>query len=158
LLASSISNRPPNCRRPKKKSIGEKCGLKVSDLRKNYSGFQLEGVGFSIPYGKVMGFLGNNGAGKSTTLKCLMGLIDFDEGEVIILDKALQKKSAVQKQDIGYVGEEPYFYDNVSVSWYGKFASQVYDPWDQNKYERLCRAYGLDPGKKNERTLPGDEG
>jgi ABC-2 type transport system ATP-binding protein len=65
------------------------------------------------------------------------------------------KKNPQCRNRTWLVGEEPYFYDNVSVSWYGKFASQVYDPWDQNKYERLCRAYGLDPGKKTKELSRG---
>jgi ABC-2 type transport system ATP-binding protein len=122
--------------------------IEIKGLTKNYPSFSLEDVSLLLPYGKVMGFLGNNGAGKSTTLKCIMGLLKPDHGEVWVDGHRVTLSQVEDKHQIGYVGEEPNFYDNVSVGWYAGFASQVYRVWDQEKFQKLCRAYSLDTQKK----------
>lgn len=61
--------------------------LAVKGLCKRYPAFSLESVSFSVPEGAVMGFIGRNGAGKSTTLKALLGLVHPDAGEVTVLGK-----------------------------------------------------------------------
>lgn len=121
--------------------------LRVENLHKTYTTFSVNDVGFTIPMGSIMGFLGNNGAGKSTTLKSIMGLIRYEKGTIEILGKDTSEPGADIMNEIGYVAEEPYFYDHVTVAWYGRFASQVYRIWDEDKFNRLCRAYRLDLNK-----------
>lgn len=69
----------------------------------------LKGLDFSIQKGVVTGFLGTNGSGKTTTMKCALGLIPFEEGKVSFFDN--QELSSVVLKKIGFLPEQPYFYD-----------------------------------------------
>jgi ABC-2 type transport system ATP-binding protein len=73
----------------------------------------LKNVSFEVHAGEVFGFLGKNGAGKTTTIKCLLGLITPTSGIVRLLGKNHSDPSARAK--VGYVPEQPYFYDNLSI-------------------------------------------
>ena len=66
--------------------------LEVKGLCKRYPAFSLENVSFSVPEGAVMGFIGRNGAGKSTTLKSILGLVHPDAGEVTVLGKSFREE------------------------------------------------------------------
>ena len=66
--------------------------LAVKGLCKRYPAFSLENVSFSVPEGAVMGFIGRNGAGKSTTLKSILGLVHPDAGEVTALGKSFREE------------------------------------------------------------------
>lgn len=122
--------------------------LKVDGLTKMYKNFTLNNINLSVPMGTIMGFLGNNGAGKSTTLKSIMGLIQYDSGDIQLLDQQQSDIGSKIMHDIGYVGEEPNFYDQMTVKWYGNFSSKIYNVWDAEKYIKLCNAYNLDLNKK----------
>ena len=71
--------------------------LEVKGLCKRYPAFSLENVSFSVPEGAVMGFIGRNGAGKSTTLKALLGLVHPDAGEVPVLGKSFRVRNNILK-------------------------------------------------------------
>lgn len=93
--------------------------LKVCDLKKSFSrGFipkksqVLQGVSFELAAGSITGFLGANGAGKTTTMKCILGLIFFDQGEIQYFGKA-GLTNAVRSR-IGFLPEKPYFYDYLT--------------------------------------------
>ena len=77
--------------------------LTVKGLCKRYPAFSLENVNFSVPEGAVMGFIGRNGAGKSTTLKALLGLVHPDAGEVTVLGKSFREEERYIKERIGVV-------------------------------------------------------
>ena len=77
--------------------------LAVKGLCKRYPAFSLENVSFSVPEGAVMGFIGRNGAGKSTTLKALLGLVHPDAGEVTVLGKSFREEEQSIKERIGVV-------------------------------------------------------
>ena len=77
--------------------------LAVKGLCKRYPAFSLENVNFSVPEGAVMGFIGRNGAGKSTTLKALLGLVHPDAGEVTVLGKSFREEEQSIKERIGVV-------------------------------------------------------
>lgn len=93
--------------------------LKVSNLKKSFSkGFipkksqVLHGVNFDLKPGSITGFLGANGAGKTTTMKCLLGLIFFDQGEIEYFGQPGLTNKARSK--IGFLPEKPYFYDYLT--------------------------------------------
>ena len=77
--------------------------LAVKGLCKRYPAFSLENVNFSVPEGAVMGFIGRNGAGKSTTLNALLGLVHPDAGEVTALGKSFREEEQSIKERIGVV-------------------------------------------------------
>lgn len=122
--------------------------LKVNHLTKKYHAFELTDVNFEIPKGYIMGFVGQNGAGKSTTLKCIMNLIEYESGDIEVLGKNSKKNSDTIKNNVGYVGEEQYFYEEMTVDWTNKFIGSFYTLWDQSVLEELLNKFNIDKTKK----------
>ncbi len=93
--------------------------LQVKNLVKNYGSVMvLKGINFSIGAGTVFGFLGPNGAGKSTTMNVLTGLIDFQDGQVLIDGLDLRKNKDALRQRIGYLPENPVYYGYMNAPEY----------------------------------------
>ena len=77
--------------------------LSVKNLRKTYPGFVLDGISFSLEPGKITGFIGRNGAGKSTTLNSLFNFVHPESGEIVFFDKSFYGHETEIKQHIGFV-------------------------------------------------------
>lgn len=122
--------------------------LKVEGLTKKYEKFSLDNVSFSIPRGYIMGFVGRNGAGKSTTIKSIMGLIEYDKGNVDVFGLENRKYNHEIKQRIGYVSEDQYFYEDVTAEWMGNFAGTFYSKWDKGLFCKLLKRFDVDGSKK----------
>jgi len=95
--------------------------LEITNLKKSFrSNFLirkyhiLKGIDLSVEHGEIYGFLGPNGAGKTTTIKCILGLLFPDEGEIII--NGQPSHSITARGQIGFLPENPYFYDYLSAS------------------------------------------
>lgn len=105
--------------------------LKITDLHKSFkTGFLLKkkkilkGIHLEVKQGEIFGYLGPNGAGKTTTIKCLLGLIFPEKGEIRILGQPYLSLSA--KERIGFLPENPYFYDYLTASEFLEFYSQLF--------------------------------
>lgn len=122
--------------------------LSVDNLCKSYETFSLKDVGFKIPRGYIMGFIGKNGAGKSTTIKCIMNLIPFESGTIKLFDLDNRQYSDEIKQRIGYVSEEQYFYENMNVGWTANFFGGFFPNWDKNYCGALLERFAINPSKK----------
>ena len=122
--------------------------LKVNSLNKSYDKFSLKDVNLRIPRGYIMGFVGRNGAGKSTTIKCMMNLISYDSGSVEIFGMDSRLYSDEIKKRVGYVGEEQYFYENMRVDWTMDFFGGFFPNWDGRHCVKLLKRFEIDPVKK----------
>lgn len=122
--------------------------LKVNRLNKSYDKFSLKDVSMEIPKGYIMGFVGRNGAGKSTTIKCMMDLISYDSGSIEIFGLDSKSHANEIKRRVGYVGEEQYFYENMGVAWTMDFFGGFFPNWDKSYCNRLLKRFELDPAKK----------
>lgn len=120
--------------------------LKVNGLGKSYKSFKLDQVSFEIPKGFIMGFAGQNGAGKSTTIKCIMDLIRYESGQIELFGQP--QGAADWKERIGYVSEEPYFYEEMTVEWTGRFVGSFYRKWDGKLFRSLLNRFEVDSRKK----------
>ncbi|MDB3904845.1 ABC transporter ATP-binding protein [Crocinitomicaceae bacterium] len=90
--------------------------VSVKNLKKSFKGFKaLENVSFSVYKNDVFGFLGPNGAGKSTSLRCMLSLIEADEGHIEIFGKSLRKNRFEVLSNIGSIIEKPDFYKYLSA-------------------------------------------
>jgi len=105
--------------------------LEITNLKKSFrSNFLLKkyhilkGIDISVEGGEIYGFLGPNGAGKTTTIKCIMGLLFPDAGEILI--NGQPSDSIVARQQIGFLPENPYFYDYLSASEMLHFSAQLF--------------------------------
>ncbi len=90
--------------------------LELSNVNKKfYEGFKIKDLSFKLEPGYIMGFIGPNGSGKSTTIKMIMNLLKLDSGYIKIFGKDHVKDEVEIKDRIGFVYDQSYFYENLSI-------------------------------------------
>lgn len=116
--------------------------LKIHSLHKSFrTGFFfkqkkiLKGISLTVDEGEIFGYLGPNGAGKTTTIKCIMGLIFPEMGEIRILGQPYLSLKA--KADIGFLPENPYFYDYLTATQFLRFYSQLFQLKKDEREKRI---------------------
>lgn len=122
--------------------------INVTGLCKSYQDFALDNVSFAVPKGSIMGFIGENGAGKSTTIKAMLNLIHRDAGTVEILGMVLDGHEKEIKERIGVVFDECCFHDNLTPADISKILGNIYQNWDGKLYQKYLVQFGLDEKKK----------
>jgi ABC-2 type transport system ATP-binding protein len=114
--------------------------IKISNLSKSYnrSGVKaVDNLNLHVKAGEIFGFLGPNGAGKTTTIKMMVGLLNPDEGSIIINGFDNQKDPIGAKRSIGYVPDSPMVYDRLTGLEYLDFMASVYQVPSDVKRERI---------------------
>ena len=99
--------------------------IEVKGLCKDYGDFQLKDVDLTLPGGAILGLIGENGAGKSTTIKAILGLIRRDGGTVRVFGREITGDDPSYKEDIGVVLDEVSFHDPLKVPQVGRILSGV---------------------------------
>lgn len=122
--------------------------LEADGLVKQYAGFRLDGVGLSVEAGKIVGFIGRNGAGKSTTLKSLFGLTHKEGGSVRICGKNFDGAQAECKALSGVVFGGLEFYPYKKCKDIASVTKSFYKDWNEETYEKLCERFSLDGNKR----------
>ena len=117
--------------------------LEVSNVSKRYSKFQLKDFSFVIPAGSIVGFIGRNGAGKSTTLKGIMNLVHFDSGDVVFFGKNMKDHELEIKQEIGFTMSEISYYANKRISTLVNVIKMFYKNFDMDKFNKFCEHFGI---------------
>lgn len=120
----------------------------LTNLCKQYPKFQLDNVSFSLPMGYVMGFIGENGAGKTTVMKSMLRLIHADSGEITILGQDATKEQAEQMQDIGVVLDTATFPQVFHTGDVNQMMKRVYKNWDEALYWQYMEQFHLPEKKK----------
>lgn len=121
--------------------------LQVKDLCKKYEDFALDHVSFTLPRGCIMGFIGENGAGKSTTMKAILNLIRRDEGDIQIFGKDNIQNELEVKEKIGVVFDTMNLPEMLWAQDVGKMMRSLYRQWDPAKYAQYLEQFEL-PAKK----------
>lgn len=116
--------------------------LEVEDLTKQYAGFKLDHVSFSVPKGTIMGLIGENGAGKTTTISAILDLIHKDEGTVRFWGQELSS-SRQFREDIGVVFDGINFYETLTPAKVGKISGAAYRQWDSSLYRNYLDRFQL---------------
>jgi ABC-2 type transport system ATP-binding protein len=117
-------------------------------VSKRYPHFTLDDLSLELPTGTIMGLIGANGAGKSTTIRILMGLIHQDRGLVHVMGWEMPREQAAAKMDIGFVSEDMRLYGSATLAWHMNFVRSIYPQWDQAYSEMLLRRFDLKPQQK----------
>lgn len=125
----------------------ENC-IEVKGITKNYKQFSLKDVSFSVPCGSVVGFIGENGAGKSTSIKAILGLIKPDGGEITVLGENSQKLTAETKEKIGVVFDGLTVPENLTVKQLDKVMRGIYRTWSSEKFFGLINKFELPIDKR----------
>ncbi len=129
--------------------------LEVRNLQKVYPAFTLRDVSFSLPAGTVTGLVGRNGAGKSTTLKSILGLVHPDGGAVRFCGEDVSENEKAFKEQIGVVLGGIDFYPKKKVRTITEVTRKFYVNWDEAAYRRYLTLFNIDENKRVEQLSSG---
>lgn len=123
--------------------------IEIRGLCKRYKDFSLENLNLDLPYGCVLGLVGENGAGKSTTIRLIMDALERDGGAVSVLGADNQSKEFLNlKEDVGVVLDETFVPEVINAKQLGKIMAGTYRNWDQETYDGWLRKFQLPLDKK----------
>lgn len=122
--------------------------IEVEKLCKSYPGFSLDNVTFNLAPGRIMGFIGKNGAGKSTTLKTILNMVHPDSGTVRMFGKDYYINEKECKEQIGVVFGGIDFYPLKKLSSITAVTKCLYANWDDEDYRKYIKLFSLDESKK----------
>jgi len=122
--------------------------LTIKGLTKKYNDFVLDDVSFNVPRGAIVGLIGENGAGKSTTINAALGLIKKDAGVISILGKQNDEIDSSIHNRIGVVFDGNNFHDGLSPKKLNKIFKNIYSEWDEAEYFTLLEKLSLPVDKK----------
>ena len=122
--------------------------LEVTNLSKSFDSFQLHNISFTLPKGYIMGLIGPNGSGKTTTIKLILNMLKRTGGTVKVmgLDNIAEEQKV--KSELGVVFDTNYFSDDWKVSQIEKSISVFYPNWDSQKFADMLRKFHIAPTKK----------
>lgn len=121
--------------------------LTLENVTKEYKDFKLDHINVYLPKGCIMGFIGENGAGKSTTIKLIMDLVKRDEGKITILGKDNKTELNSIKENIGVVMNELCFPENLNAREINKIMKKVYKTWDEDQFHSFIQKFSIAENK-----------
>jgi len=121
--------------------------VEVRNLNKTYRSFKLKDVSFDIKEGEITGFIGRNGAGKTTAIKSMLNLVHPDSGEILYFSKPLAGNETEIKKSIGYSTGSITWYPRKKIRDIVEVVKNFYDTWDEAQYGRYLELFGLDENK-----------
>lgn len=125
----------------------ENC-IEVKNITREYPQFKLNNVSFNVPCGTVVGFIGENGAGKSTTIRAILGLLKKGDGEITVLGENADTLTPETKEKIGVVFDGLSFPENLTARQLDKVMLGIYKTWNSEKYFGFMRKFELPLNKK----------
>lgn len=121
--------------------------LEIKDLNKKYEGFELKNINLNLPKGTIMGLIGENGAGKSTTIKAILNIINKDKGEIKIFGKDNQQEEKELKEEIGAVLDDSFLSEYLNPTDINKIMRNFYKNWDEKRYFSYIEKFKLPKDK-----------
>ena len=121
--------------------------LEIKNVSKSFSGFYLDNVSLTLPSGCIMGLIGENGAGKSTTIKLILDMLHKDSGTITILGKDNDKNISLIKEDIGVVMDEVGMPECLTAKQVGNVMKHTFRNWNETEYARLLQKLSLPDNK-----------
>ena len=122
--------------------------IEIKNLTKRYDGFTLDNISFSVPKGSIMGFIGQNGAGKSTTINTILNIIKADSGEIRVFGKDTRTADVQIKQDIAAVFDELPFHEQLNAKALDKILRRVFKRWNSEVFFGYLERFQLPVKKK----------
>ncbi len=117
--------------------------IEIKNLSKAYKGFKLDNISLALPKGCIMGLIGENGAGKSTTIKLILDTIRRDNGSIEVLGKDNLINFKERKEDIGVVLDEAYFPESFTVKQVNQVMKNTFKRWNQELFFEHCKKLSL---------------
>ena len=122
--------------------------LEVKNLSKSFDNFRLHDITFTLPKGYIMGLIGPNGSGKTTTIKLILNMLKRTDGEVKILGMDNIADEQAVKKSLGVVFDSSYFSDEWKVSQVEKSVSVFYENWNTQRFSELLDKFHISSAKK----------
>ena len=115
--------------------------LEIKNLTKTYKGGKtaVDNLSLTVRAGDIYGFIGHNGAGKTTTIKAVVGIHDFDKGEIRVDGKDVRTQSLACKKAMAYIPDNPDIYEYLTGIQYLNFLADIYQVPGKEREERICR-------------------
>ena len=117
--------------------------LELRNVSKAYKGFRLDNISLTLPRGCIMGLIGENGAGKSTTIKLILRMIKRDGGVIRLLGRNDTADFQAVKEDLGVVLDEVGFPECLTTAQIGSIMKHTYKNWDGGIFDAYLRRFGL---------------
>ena len=121
--------------------------LEIKNVSKSFPGFCLDNVSLTLPSGCIMGLIGENGAGKSTTIKLILDMLHKDSGSITVLGRDNGKDISLIKEDIGVVMDEIGIPECLTALQVGKVMKHTFRNWNETEYLRLLKKLSLPDNK-----------
>ena len=121
--------------------------IEIKNLTKSFPGFTLNNLNLTLPGGCILGLIGENGAGKSTTIKLILDIIHKDSGSITILGRDNTENIRLTKEEVGVVMDEIGLPECLTAKQIGNVMAHTFRSWDASAYQALVRRMDL-PEKK----------
>lgn len=122
--------------------------IEIRNLSKVYKNFTLDNISLKLQRGFIMGIIGENGAGKTTLINLIMNLVKRDCGTIEIFGLDNLKFERQVKDKIGFVYDQAYYYDQLTIEENGKIISKLYSKWDEDVFNKYLKKFSLNKKKK----------
>lgn len=124
--------------------------LILKNVNKKYekSNFAIKDISFSVPEGSIVGFIGENGAGKSTTMNCILNVIRRDSGTIEIFGREMTDEDIDIRENIGVVYDSNNFPEYLTAKQLAEILGRIYSKWDDFCFEQFLRRFGLPESQK----------
>ncbi len=119
--------------------------LTLNNVNKKYekSDFSIRDISFSLPEGSILGFIGENGAGKSTTMNCILNVLRKDSGKIEIFGKEMSDEDTDIREDIGVVYDSNNFPEHLTAAQLSNIFEKIYRRWDNSCFQEYLKRFGL---------------
>ena len=121
--------------------------LELTNVNKSYPGFQLHDLSLKLPAGCILGLVGENGAGKSTTIKLILDMIRRDSGEIQVLGRDNRTDFSRTKEELGVVLDEAYFPAGITARQVNAVMKNAYRRWKEERFFEYIRRFSLPENK-----------
>lgn len=122
--------------------------LEIKGLNKAYDGFALKDVSFSLPKGYIMGFVGQNGSGKTTTIRSILNMAKIDSGKISVFGLDSEEDTVAIKERLGVVFDSLYLANHLNVRQIENQLRPFYKDWSSDEFFRRIKEFGLPDNKK----------
>ena len=115
--------------------------IEIKNVSKTYNGKKkvLKNISFKIEGGEIFAFIGHNGAGKTTMIKCIMGILDFEEGDILVDNKSIKEDPLECKRIMAYVADNPDVYENMKAIDFINFICDMYEVSEDIRRENTLK-------------------
>ncbi|MEK4629111.1 MAG: ABC transporter ATP-binding protein [Solibacillus sp.] len=129
--------------------------IELQHVHKKFKGFELNDLSFNVKKGYITGFIGGNGAGKSTTIKLMMNLLQPNEGDITVFGLKYKEHEKEIKNRIGFVFDEDVFYEELTLKKMKKIVSLSYSRWNEELFQHYVKIFELPLNKRLKQLSKG---